>query len=96
MCFSTKETLDLYSIVVNHKQIDIISHAKILDVNISSDLKWNHHIAEVVKITRKRLFCLSQLKRSGLGSNELVQFYRTCIRPITEYACPIFHKQVLT
>ena len=40
---------------------------------------------------RKRLFCLSQLKRAGLGPNELVQFYRTCIRPITEYACPVFH-----
>ena len=34
---------------------------------------------EVVKKARKRL-----LKRSGLGSNELVQFYRTCIRPITD------------
>ena len=28
---------------------------------------------------------------TGLGPNELVQFYRTCIRPITEYACPVFH-----
>ena len=77
---------DLSPIVINDKQIDIVSHAKILGVYISSDLKWNHHIAEVVKKARKRLFCLSQLKRSGLGSNELVQLYRTCIRPITEYA----------
>ena len=38
-----------------------------------------------------RLFCLSELKRAGLGPNELVQFYGTCIRPITEYACPVFH-----
>ena len=67
------------------------AQAKILGVNISSDLKWNHHIAEVVKKARKRLFCLSQLKRAGLGPNELVQFYRTCIRPITEYACTVFH-----
>ena len=33
--------------------------------------------------------CLSQLKRSGLGTQELVQFF--CIRPISEYACPVFH-----
>ena len=59
--------------------------------DVSSDLKWNYHFAEVAKTARKRLLCLSQLKRSGLGSNELVQFYRTCIRPITEYACPAFH-----
>ena len=91
ICFSTKETLELDPIVISDKQIDIVSHAKILGVNVSSDLKWNHHIAEVVKKARKCLFCLSQLKRSGLGCNELVQFYRTCIRPITEYAYPVFH-----
>ena len=91
ICFSTKETLELDPIVINDKQLDIVSHAKILGVNVSSDPKWNHHIAEVVKKARKRLFCLSQLKRSGLGSNELAQFYCTCIRPITEYAYPIFH-----
>ncbi|PFX34739.1 Transposon TX1 uncharacterized 149 kDa protein [Stylophora pistillata] len=32
-----------------------------------------------------------ELKRSGLGTRELVQFFCTCIRPITEYACPVFH-----
>ena len=91
ICFSTNGTPDLNPIVINDKQIDVVSHTKILGVNILSDLKWNHHIAEVVKKARKCLFCLSQLKRTGLGPNELVQFYRTCIRPITEYACPLFH-----
>ena len=91
ICFSKNGTPDLNPIVINDKQIDVVSHAKILGVNISSGLKWNHHIAEVVKKARKRLFCFSQLKRAGLGPNELIQFYRTCIRPITEYACPLFH-----
>ena len=92
-CFCTNGTPDLNPIVINDKQIDFVSHAKILGVNISSDPKWNHHIriAEVVKKVRKRLFCLSQLKRAGLSPNELVQSYRTCTRPITECACPVFH-----
>ena len=37
------------------------------------------------------MYSLSQLKHSGLGTHELVQFFCTCIRPITEYACPVFH-----
>ena len=37
------------------------------------------------------LIKLSQLKRSNVGRKELVSFYRTCIRPVTEYACPVFH-----
>ena len=31
----------------------------------------------------------------GLGTRELVQFFCTCIRPITEYACPVFHDGLL-
>ena len=54
-------------------------------------MEWNHHITEVVKKARKRLYCLSQLKRSGLGANELVELFHTCIRPITEYACAVLH-----
>ena len=59
ICFSTNGTPNFNPIVINDKQIDVVSHAKILDVNISSDLKWNHHISEVVEKARKRLFCLS-------------------------------------
>ena len=78
-------------IEINDKLIDNVPHAKILGLHVSCDLKWNFHINEVIKKARKRLYCLSQLKRSGLGTSELVQFFRTCVRPITEYACPVFH-----
>ena len=88
--FGTNGTPDLKLTVINDTQIDVVSHAKILGVNISSDRKWNHRIVEVVQKARERLFCLSQLKRAGLGPSELVQFYPTYIRPITEYACPVF------
>ena len=44
ICFSTNGTSDLNPIVINDEQIDVVSNAKILGVNISSDLKWNHHI----------------------------------------------------
>ena len=91
--FSKKNTT-FNPILVNNKQIDIVSHAKILGLHISSDLKWNYHLNEIIKKARKRLYCLSQLKRSGLATNELVQFFRTCIRPITEYACPVFHNSL--
>ena len=89
-CFGTNETSDLKLPVINDTQIDVVSHAKILGVNISSDRKCSHHIVEVDQKARERLFCLSQLKRAGLGPSELVQFYPTYIRPITEYACPVF------
>ena len=88
--FGTNGTPDLKLIVINDTQIDVLSLAKILGVNISSHRKWSHHIVEVDQKAREGLFCLSQLKRAGLGPNELVQFYPTYTRPITEYACPVF------
>ena len=71
--------------------IDVVPKAKVLGLTLSSNLKWNNHVDEIMKKSRKRLYCLSQLKRSGLKPPELIQFYRTCIRPITEYASPVFH-----
>ena len=86
----TNGTPDLKLTVINDTQIDVLSLAKILGVNISSDRKWSHNNVEVDQKAGERLFFLSQLKRAGLGPNELVQFYPTYIRPITEYACPVF------
>ena len=38
-----------------------------------------------------RLCFLRQLKRAKMPTNDLLSFYTTCIRPVAEYACPIFH-----
>ena len=59
-------------LLLNDTQTDVLSLAKILGLNISSDRKWNHRIVGVDQEARERLFCLSQLKRAGLGPNELV------------------------
>ena len=89
--FGSKNTTSFDSVVVNGMPIELVTSAKILGLNVSSDLKWNRHIDSIIKKAKKRLYSLSQLKRSGLGIHELIQFYSTCIRPITEYACPVFH-----
>ena len=70
-------------VVVNGMPIDLVTSAKILGLNISNDLKWNCHIDSIIKKAKKRLYSLSQLKRSGLGTLELVQFFFSCIRPLT-------------
>ena len=47
-------------------------------------------------IERSRLYVLKQLKRTGLEVHELRLFYLTCVRPLTEYACPVFHNSLPT
>ena len=70
--------------------IELDATAKILGLNVSSDLKWNSHFDSIIKRAQKRLYSLSQLKRPGLGTRGLVQFFFTCILLITEYTCPAF------
>ena len=72
--------------VVNGMSIDLVTCVEILVLNISNDLKWNCHIGSILKEAKERLYSLSQL-----GPRELVKFFCTFIRPITEYACPAFH-----
>ena len=76
------------------KPIDIVSHAKLLGLNISCDLKWNVHISETVRKVSSRLYCLRQLKRAKTATKELITFYKTCIRPVSEYACQVYHNSL--
>ena len=86
MELGTKNTTSFDPVVVNGMLIGLVASAKILGLNVSSDLKWNSPIDPIVKKAKKRLYSLSQLKRSGPGTRELVQFFCSCIRLITEYA----------
>ena len=85
----TEKVLD--PITINNSPLEVVKEAKILGLNISNNLKWNIHVTEIVKKASKRLYFLTQLKRSKVGSRELVQFFVTCIRSLIEYACPVYH-----
>ena len=60
-------------------------------MHISRDLKWNNHILEIVKKVSKRLYFLRQLKRAKTQPKDLLTFYLTCVRPVMEYACPVYN-----
>ena len=93
ICFSTKNNLTLDPVMINEKPVDIVAGARILSI-VSSNLKRNAHIDSIVKKGQKRLYGLSQLKHSGMGTTKSIQFYRTCIQPIAEYTRPVFHNSL--
>ena len=64
---------------------------KALGLRLSSSPNWNEHVAWIRKSWRSRLWILRNLKRSGFLADELVKVYKSMIRPIAEYACPVFH-----
>ncbi|XP_046861508.1 uncharacterized protein LOC124454801 [Xenia sp. Carnegie-2017] len=93
ICFGSN-TNDLQPITINNITLDIVQRAKALGLVIASNLKWNIHVNEIITKCRKRLYYLIQLKRANIEDKELLQFYKTCIRPVLEYACPVFHNSL--
>lgn len=92
--FSLGNSDQILPIIINNKPIKSVGSATILGLHVSCDLKWNVHVDEVIKKARKHLYCLVQPKRSGLEPREPTQFFCTCIRPILEYSCPVYHNSL--
>ena len=92
--FAKNSQDNLDPIVVNNKNLEVIQTAKLLGLTISSNLKWNAHVSEIVSKAASRLFLLRQFKRACSEPNELLCFYRTCIRPVAEYACQAYHNSL--
>ena len=91
--FSRSE-LELDPILINDQKLERVEDAKILGLRFSSILKWNNHLSDIIKKVKSRLYFVSQLKRSGVKEKELLLLYLTCIRPVAEYACPVYHNSL--
>jgi hypothetical protein len=86
-----KKAPDFAPVLINNKAIDVVANVKLLGLNITNDLKWNCHVSEIIRKVSIRPYFLKQLRRANVPTKELLTFYVTCIHPITEYACPVFH-----
>lgn len=86
----TKSESILEPITIHNTNIEIVPSAKSLGVMIS-----NVHVEMICKKVATRLYFLRQLKRAKVPTNDLLSFYTTCIRPVAEYACSVFHTALL-
>lgn len=81
-------------LVINGNVISRVPSFKLLGIHISNDLSWNMHVDAVYAKAATRLFFLKQLKRAGLPPDHLLHFYLTVVRPVLEYAAPVWHHRL--
>ena len=79
-------------IEVNGMVVERVEYVKLLGVTLSNDLPWNRHVTMVQK-AGKRIFMLYQ---AGIRQADMVTIYLTVVRPIVEYACPVWHTNLPT
>jgi hypothetical protein len=81
-------------ISVNNVYAERVRSFKLLGVYISDSLCWDEHINAVCSKANKRLFFLKLLKRSTATSDEQLQYHKSVIRPVVEYACPVWQSSL--
>ena len=81
------------NIMIDDVNIARVNHANVLGVTISDNLTWNIHVhvESVISKAGKSLCMLYQLKRSGISQADVLKIYVSVIRPVMEYACPVWH-----
>ena len=66
-----------------------VDSVRILGVDISSNLKWNSHILGIAKAASKKLGFLSRC-RKFFKSHQILQIYKSFIRPCLEYCSNVW------
>ena len=79
------------NILIDGKVVERVDHVKLLGITLSNDLTWKRHVDNIVKKAGKRIYMLYQLKRAGVNQADLVTIYISFVRPVVEYACPVWH-----
>jgi len=77
--------------------VDRVTTFKLLVIRVSShssDLKWADHVDAIVSNAASRVHFLKQLKRAGVPIRDLLHFYTAIVRPVLEYACPVWHSSL--
>ena len=74
----TKHAFD--PLQIDGKELEVVSSVKLLGVTISDNLCWKEHISEITKKAATRIYFLLQLKRAGVSKDDLLTFYKSCIR----------------
>ena len=52
------------------------------------------HMSESSSKVSAWLYYVKQLKRAGIATKEIINFSSTCVRPVIESACPVFHNSL--
>ena len=68
-----------------------VTTMKLLGVTISSDLKWDCHINDILKRANAAFSLLKLLKKFKCPKSHCLRIFLSFVRPTLEYACPVWH-----
>jgi len=77
-------------LLLNNSCIERVHSYKLLGLKINDKMKWNEHVSAICSKAATRLHFLKLLKRANVSVDDMLHYYQTVIRPVTEYACAVW------
>ena len=59
--------------------------------HLDADFSWKSHVEAITSKATQRLYLLKQLRRVGVPQAQMLHFYTAVIRPVLEYAAPVWN-----
>ena len=87
----SKNNICPQGLTINGNPLHQCNKIKLLGVILSDDLKWSENTSNICKKVNKKFYILSKFKQFGLKENELLTAWNVMMRPVVEYATPLWH-----
>ena len=88
---NSQKNIEPQNLVLDGNLIQSCKKIKLLGVIISYDLKWSDNTESICSKVNRKMYILGKLKKFGLKTEELIVAWKTILRPLTEYAAPLWH-----
>lgn len=85
---------DHLPLAINNIEVQRVDSYRFLGINISSSLKWKDNTSTILKKAHQRLFFLKQLKKCGVSSKGLLQFYRAAVESVLMFGITVWFGNV--
>jgi len=79
------------TLTLNHIQLQTTDSMKLLGITLRKDLSWNIQVGKMISMASQRMYMMYVLKRFSASQRDLLSVYQLYVRPILEYACPLWH-----
>ena len=77
-------------LMIDGRTVEIIQHFKFLGSTISSNLKWELSVVNIVKTAQQRLYFLRRLRSFGLTTQVMLNFYRAVIESVLVFSITVW------
>ena len=78
-------------LTISGNELEVVTETKLLGLTVQSNLTWDKQVDNMVVKGSRRLYMLNRLKRFGLPVEDLVSVFVSYVRPVVEYATPVWH-----